>query len=567
MNAIFKFFYKWFNAFWENAFLKWTLFAIFLVKLPFIFHGYWSADVFAPYMTDETVTIAPLQHYLFNHGKTIADMVAFDISYPPLFEYGLAFYFKIVFEVLSFFEVSLTREFLYYEFLYYNTRIFVLICMVIGSYYYVKAFDGIFRSRFFQLILLILLNFQVLFFLQGQYVKHDGLVWGLGAISIYFGRIFYEEKSLKSYYYFFISSLLPVLFMVYGFIYFLFFIAISFWAMKRVLIPKYVPIILFTVATPALWLLANYHVSHLELAARIFSRYVPLTDFLNLSSLETASTWATDENLWLKGAGTEPPVIFYQQYLDSLVLPVLLIIPAIGYFFYKGNIFYKIYIATHVIFFIVLVLADYRTDRLLMPIISFVYVAVLFFFNGFKDFRNLRLAKVGTYFLIFSYTVLVGQKTFAYASSLMSRDSRQSLLFHINESLPENSRIGFIHFSICAPSTFLTYPMTLPDAKKFDLSTFYLESSDPKKLKELQAFQGYFAMCLTDFEVLKKFKTFPRYSQSFQALSELLDRSKLVKEFDELGFMSDKFGPRDMVPNYIYILRSAPLALFKTNDG
>ena len=243
----------------EKTIIKIFIIIIALVKLPFIFHGKWDNSFFVPYMTDETVILSPIYSY-FTSGEI--DIVNVGKYYPPFLFNLLFLYFYVIFKIIILFN-SKIDPISAFEVIYYNSRFFVLLVSIIGSYYYVKLFKDIIRNRFFQIILLFLINLSSLFFIYSMWCKTDLVVWGLGIISMYYGLQYWNERSLINFRKFFIFSILPFCINYYGYIYFLNFIVVSIFCKSETQVNKrnHLKYILFI--SPLIFFILNFELIYI----------------------------------------------------------------------------------------------------------------------------------------------------------------------------------------------------------------------------------------------------------------------------------------------------------------
>jgi len=542
--------------FWkDNRFLVILLLIIFAIKLPFVFHGRWDAKFFVPYMTDETVVLGPMYSYIVSGNLDLAGLGRYYIPYL----FNLLFpYFYFLFKILHLFTDKI-NPITVYEIIYYHSRIFVLICATMGAFFYVKLFKDIIRSRFYQAILLIFISLNSLFFLYSLYIKTDLIVWAFGAISMYYGFVFWKERTHTSYIKFYILSLLPVCFNYYGYIYFLNFILVSFIARPTPFIKNQTKLILIFVLSPLFWVTMNFEII---LNLRLF--VANLKQYL-FAFLISSATKGLSGNPFLEGISEYSSFQFYLDYLKYHLAPPLFIFLAMSIFFCKcRNTYYRIIGSVFVIFFIHISLCTLRTDRLFLPIFIFAIFLVVYFFYFCHELIKKTKFKWLVLTLTIIFTVSVLGETIKLARSLHGEDTRYSLYKYFQKNLPEKSKIFFLHLTIAgAYST--AQRIGVENWKDFDLKIVPLPEKE-KAVESLSLIKGYFVLSAIDLDILKDGKETKYYSEQYKALEELLARSSLVTCIDKINYAGQPFGPTWMIPNSLYGIHNPPLFVYKTVD-
>ncbi len=526
-------------------------FVIFILKLPFIFHGNWENNFFVTYMTDEVVFLSPIISHVHSGSLSLNEFLIF--GYPPfLFNvlYGL---YSLLFGILKIMSIQLS-EIRTLEIIYYGGRLLVLTATVTGSYFFLKVFRELIPSRFYQGLLIILINFNGLFFLYSTYLKTDNLVWAMGAIAIYQGLVFWKNRNRVNYYKFGLFSLIPSLINYYGYIYILFFALISIVSStpknKEISIPIKSKLIFTLVILPILWLLANF-----ELAPKIIE---VVYYFIKFATSKNELFVPFFENI-----NNYPSYIFYFDYLKFFLTPILLIFIGLLLFMKKTNLYFKLLCLTMVLFFLQLSTASYRTDRLFIPIYIFAILLVVYLLSQIYNFLLKSKLRFVVALISLALAGPILARTLLLAKTLQGEDTRLTLYKYIQQEVPEKASLTFLHNSIFGAYATSDY-LKRNNSKMFDIRVIDLTvGRENERLKEIG---GYFIVSAFDLDILRKFGNTPYYGRSFQETTDLIARSKEVSFVDKINYHSEPFGPIDLFPNSLYGIQNPPLLIYKTND-
>lgn len=527
------------------------LLAIFVLKLPYIFHGNWENKFFVTYMTDEVIFLSPIISYVLSGTLSLNKFLIF--GYPPFLFNILYGFFHILFGILKVLNLQLS-EIRIIEIIYYQSRLLVLIITVIGSYFYLKVFRELILSRFFQAVLLILINFNGLFFLYSTYLKTDDLVWALGAIAIYQGLVFWKNRTYSNYYKFGLLSLVPSLINYYGYIYLLFFALISIASSslkknKENLVSIKSKFIFTFVPLPILWLLANFElIPKIGEVAQYFFKFATSKNELFVPFFENIINY--------------PSYLFYLDYLKFFLSPIALIIIGLLLFVKKSNPFFRLLALSIVLFAMQLSIASYRTDRLFIPIYLFAIFLVVYLLSQVYSF----FGKSKLRFIVALITLaLVGPilvRTLILAKTLQGDDTRLTLYRYIQHEVPNKASITFLHNSIFGAYATSDY-LKMNNSKMFDINVIDLTVG--RENERLEEINGYFVVSAFDLDILRKFGSSPYYGKSLQETESLIARSKEVGFIDKINYHSEPFGPIDLFPNSLYGIQNPSLYLYKTN--
>jgi len=549
------------STFQADIYLKILLLVICAIKIPFIFHGKWDEEFFVPFMTDETVFLSPIYSYVTTGNFNLDGLCA---AYPP-FLFNILFpFFYLLFKIL-FLLTDEMRSVSIYEIIYYNSRMLVLLCATIGSLFYVKVFKDMIRSTFYQAVLLILINLNSLFFLYSGYLKTDELVWAFGAISIYFGLLFWKEPSRGNYIKFYLLSILPVCINYNGYIYFLNFIVVSFIVKSQPFIRNRVKLFLIFILAPLLWLVVNF-----ELISRLSDVCGML--FRSLSDFSTQITKGRNvpEMPFLEGANGYSSFHYYLDYLRyHLISPIVIFCALLIFFLKNPNSYYRIVGAIFAIFFIHISFITFRTDRLFLPVFIFAILLIVYFFY----FCHVIVSRTKLRWLIVAvtivFTIFVLGETITLVKSWAGKDTRHHLYKYISKSLPTLSDIFFIHLTIAgAHSTAQRLNIDSRkefNTKEFNIKVIYLDEKE-KAVDSLSALKGYFVLSSVDLDILKDNKETRYYSEQYKALQEVLKRSMRVTYIDRINYAGQPFGPTSMIPNSLYGIHNPPFFVYRTDD-
>jgi len=533
----------------SNNLLLVLILIIFAIKLPFIFHGKWDKDFFLPYMTDENCYSSPI-HSLIASGKVNINDWMSHCAYPPFFLHLLLPYFVGLFKILLFFNVKLDLLTVY-EIIYYNCRFFVLIIATIGSYFFVKLFDELIKSKFFQSLLLILINLSPLFFLYSTFIKADEIVWALGIISLYYGLIFWREKNLSNYKKFYVTSILPLLFAYNGYLYFLNFIFVSLFVIKKDLFyHKILFIFLGFICTPLIWIFANFE---------MFTKGGVL-GFLNSMR---GMYGRLNSSPFMIGANGVSSFNFYTELIKANIANPIIILIALGLFIFKTKYtYFKIVTVVFGIFFTHLSLSAYRTDRIFLPIyIFFLFLVIYLLYFLYEKLRG-NILKSFVIFLTILFTYSILSKTSLLANALASKDTRQAIFEYIYKHILRRSEISFIHLTTAGATSVSQRLVTT--GKEYKIKVIYIDEKE-KANDLLSNLTGYFILSAIDYDILDDFKETSYYSEQYGALKELLERSEQVEYFDKINYQQKPFGPFS-VSSSLYGIHNPPLYLYRTNN-
>ena len=525
------------------------LIAIFFIKLPFIFHGKWDSNFFVPYMTDETCYSGPI--YSFIASGKIDSNGLFGCHYPPFLLNLLLPYFWALFKVLPIFFGKLSPTAIY-EVIYYNSRFFVLILATIGSYFWVKLFKEEIKSKLFQIVLLLLVNLNVLFFLYSTFIKADEIMWALGIISLYCGLIFWRERSPSNYKKFFLMSILPLLVNYHGYIYFLNFILVSLIVIrKEPSFNKKLFLFLSFICAPLIWAIANFE---------MFAKN-GISGFLMILE-ETKKALASVPILI--GANGYSSFNFYMDFTErNLTFPIIILAAFILFFFKTKSSYLKIVASIFAIFFVHLSLTAYRTDRAFLPVYTFFIFLLINLFHFFHEKFHKQIPRCLIAILTAFFAMWILGKTIILGVTLTTKDTRQNLYEYVQKNIPRRSEISFIHFTIAG--AFSVSQKLSESNKEFKQTMIYIDETK-KAVEQLSNLKGYFILSVVDYDILEDFKETKYYSEQYLALKKLIDRSDQIAHFDKYKYWYKFFGPAKLLDSF-YGIHNPPLYLYRTKDA
>lgn len=545
------FFFIVLTSLFRKRFLLVLLIAIFIFKLPLIFHGNWENKVFVPYMTDEVVILSTITTFFTKGVFTLSKFLTF--GYPPFLFNILFGYFFLVFRGLKYLQITLP-DIEMIKIIYYQGRLIVLLASLIGSYYYTKIFREYISSRFYLALLLILINLNGLFFLYSTYMKTDVLIWGMGGIALYSGLIYWKNRNFYNYIKFGLLSLVPLLINYYGYWYLIFFILVSVVASIRnkdradkVRIRS--KLFFTTIILPAIWLLGNFElVPKIIEVARYFLKFATNKDELFVPFLENINNY--------------PSYRYYFDYLRHFLSPLLLVLVGAILFFKKSGTFLRLLAASIAIFALQISIISYRTDRLFLPVYIFAMVLVTYLFSQVYTFfskSKVRIIVIGLT-LILMGPVLI--KSLFLFKTLPGEDTRLILYKYIQNELPSGSSITVLHNSIFGAHATGQYLQT-NNQKLYRLETLDLTIDNEKE--RVPNVRGYFIVSSFDLDILKKYADTPYYGKSFKVVNDLINRSKKIILVDKINYEKEPFGPVDLLPNSLYGIQNPPLYVYVTN--
>lgn len=526
------------------------LVAIFFIKLPFIFHGSWDKTFFVPYMTDETCYSTTIYSFVIS-GKFEFNSWYLNCAYPPFILNLLLPYFWVLFKVLSIFWGKLNPTAIY-EIIYYNSRFFVLILATIGSYFWVKLFKEEIKSKFFQIVLLLLVNLNALFFLYSTFIKADEIMWALGAISLYRGLLFWKERTSSNYKMFFATSVLPLLFGYTGYLYFLNFILVSLIVIRKEhSFNKSLFFFLSFICAPLIWAIANFEIFA---TSGIYGLLAVMKEIKSgLASLPI-----------LIGANGESSFNFYMDFTKrNLIFPIIILIAFILFIYKTKSTYLKIVACIFTIFFINLSLTAYRTDRAFLPIYTFFIFLLLNLLYFFYEKFNSRILKYLIVILTTFFAMWILGKTIILGATLTTKDTRQNLYEYVQKNIPRRSEISFIHFTIAG--AFSVSQKLSEGNKEFKETMIYIDKAE-ETVKQLSDLKGYFILSVVDYDILKDFKETKYYSEQYKALGELIERSDRIAYFDKNMYWFKFFGSTKSTDS-LYVIHNPPLYLYRTKDA
>lgn len=523
----------------------------FFIKLPFIFHGTWDNIFFTPYMTDETVYLSPIINNL-SKGADLELEGLLHSSYPP-FIFNLLFpYFKALFIIFNFLSLKLNLIQIN-QIVYYNSRLFVLIITTLGTYFYVKTFSEILKSKLYKVFLLFVISFSPLIFFHSIYLKTDNLVWGIGAISLYLGLNFYKKPTLSKYLYFFFSALLPSIINYYGAIYFLHFAFITILTFKNNFLKSIYKIGFIIFIAPLFWLLLNFQ---LIFNANILS--------FEISRYTTSISEKTSKVSILENLNNYSAFNFYLDYLNGYLVSYFLALFVAVFFLIKiKNNYFRSLFFTLTIFFVQISVASYRTDRLLLPIFVFLLSLVIFLFD-FLYFKSKKALRLVLPFVSIIFVLYIIGPTIKFAQYIPNKDTRQLAYEYIQQNLPIGSNIYIPHLTIA--SAFNTgQRLSLENHPLFDIKIIDLSHYD-SSAKGLDNIKGYFILSLEDYNVIQLNKNTDLYKNQYQSLEKLISRSQEIVRIDRINYFKNPFGPRNLFPNSLYGIHNPSLIIYKTDN-
>lgn len=529
----------------NNRLLIIILIIIFLVKLPFIFHGRWNKDLLIPYMTDETLYANPLFSLALSDKVDLNGLV---LSYLPAFYNLLAPVIILSVTIFSVFNqnVSLAQV---QQMVIFVSRILVLIISVIGSYFWIKLLQNIIKSRFYQIILLLLINFNILFFLYSELIKTDVVVWAFGSASLYFGYRYWQKTSLKNYILFFLTSVLPVMFAYYGYIYYLTFLIVSLLTFfRKGAVEKKLWIFFLStfILTPLVWGMVNFQI-FTELGWQsITRRLIVEVTRQGLAKIPI-----------LEGANNYPSILFYHDYLagNAKILPFLVIVSLILYLYTCRNNYFRLVACVFLLFFGHLSISAYRTDRVFLPSFLFSLTLIVYLFYYLSTRFQKQTVKIIVAILVLVLSGNIIGRTVIMATTMTTVDTRHELYNYINTDIPRRSSIAFLHLT--TGGAIATAQQLAGNIREYTIKAINLDDNE-KASEELISWQGYFVLSAIDYDILDNFQNTVYYSQQYQAVKQLIAKSVEVVVFDKYDYYSEPFGIRNPA-NSSYGIHNPPL--------